>query len=56
MEENFLTDTILSEQAQSQLQEELKEEPTEAPKELQDAPESGVVYGPWKREKKSFPY
>ena len=50
LEEECLTDTILGEQAQLQLQEGLKEEPTEAPEELQDAPESCVVYGPWRRE------
>ena len=38
LEEECLTNTILSEQAQLQLQEELKEEPAEAPEELQDAP------------------
>ena len=46
MEEEFLTETILGEQAQLQLQEELKEEPAEAPEELQDATKSCVVYGP----------
>ena len=45
-EEECLTDTILSEQARLRLQEELKEEPIEALEELQDAPESCVVYGP----------
>ena len=50
-----MTDTILGEQAQLQLQEELKEEPTEAPEELQDAPESCVVYGPWRREEEILP-
>ena len=50
LEEECLTDTILGAQAQLQLQEELKEEPAEAPKELQDAPESYVVYGSWRRE------
>ena len=46
LEEECLTDTILGDQAQLQLQEGLKEEPAEAPEELQDAPESCVVYGP----------
>ena len=46
LEEECLTDTIFGEQAQLQLQEGLKEEPAEAPEELQDAPESCVVYGP----------
>ena len=51
LEEECLTDTILGEQAQLQLLEELKEEPVEAPpEELQDAPQLGVVYGPWKKE------
>ena len=55
LEEECLTDTILGEQAQLQLQEGLKEEPAEAPEELQDAPESCVVYGPWKREEEIIP-
>ena len=55
MEEECLTETILGEQAQLQLQEELKEEPAEAPEELQDAPESCVVYGPWRREEEILP-
>ena len=55
LEEECLTDTILGEQAQLQLQEELKEEPAEAPEELQDAPESCVVYGPWRREEEILP-
>ena len=42
--------TILSEQVQLQPQEELKMESVEAPKELQDAPESGVNFLPWKNE------
>ena len=50
LEEECLTETILGEQAQLQLQEELKEKPAEALEELQDAPESCVVYGPWRRE------
>ena len=55
LEEECLTDTILSEQAQLQLHEELKEEPTEAPEELLDAPESYVVNGPWRREEEILP-
>ena len=55
LEEECLTDTILGEQAQLQLQEELKEEPSEAPEELQDAPESCVVYGPCRREEEILP-
>ena len=30
-------------------------EPTEAPEELQDAPETCVVYGPWRREEEILP-
>ena len=55
LEEECLTDTILGEQAQLQLQEGLKEEPVEAPEELQDALESCVVYGPWRREAEILP-
>ena len=55
LEEECLTETILGEQAQLQLQEELKEEPAEAPEELQDAPESCVVYGPWRRKEEILP-
>ena len=45
-----LIDTILGEQTQlQQLQENLIEEPVEPSEELQDAPESFVVYGPWRR-------
>ena len=55
LQEECLTDTILSEQAQLQLQKELKEEPAEAPEELQDVPESCVVYGPWRREEEILP-
>ena len=55
-EEGCLTNTILGEQAQLQLQEGLKEEPAEAhPEELQDAPQLGVVYGPWKKEEEILP-
>ena len=52
LEEECLTDTILGEEAQLQG---LKEEPTEDPEELQDAPQLSVIYGPWKKKKKSFP-
>ena len=55
LEEECLTKTILGEQAQLQPQEELKVEPVEAPEELQDAPESCVVYGPWMREEEILP-
>ena len=55
LEEECLTVTILGEQAQLQLQEELKEEQAEAPEELQDAPESCVVSGPWRREEEILP-
>ena len=55
LEEECWIETILGEQAQLQLQEGLKEEPAEAPEELQDAPESCVVYGPWRREKEILP-
>ena len=48
LEEECLTDTIFGEQAQLRLQEELKEEPAEAP-------ESCVVYGPWRREEEILP-
>ena len=47
---------MLGEQAQLQLQEELKEEPTEGPEKLQDDPQLCVVYGPWRKKKKSFPF
>ena len=50
LNEECLTETILGEQAQLQPQEELKVEPAEAPEELQDAPGSCAVYGPWRRE------
>ena len=46
-----MTETILVEQAQLQPQEELKVELVEAPpEELQDAPESGDTFWPWKKE------
>ena len=51
LEEEYLTETILVEQAQLQPQEELKVELVEAPpEELQDAPESGDTFWPWKKE------
>ena len=50
-EDECLTETILGEQVQLQPQEELKMESVEAPEELQDAPESGVNFWPWKKEK-----
>ena len=49
-EDECLTETILGEQVQLQPQEELKVESIEAPEELQDAPESGVTFWPWKKE------
>ena len=49
-EDECLTETILGEQVQLQPQEELKMESVEAPEELQDAPESGVNFWPWKKE------
>ena len=55
MKEECLTETILGEQAQLQPQEELKVELVEALEELQDAPESCVVYGPWKKEEQILP-
>ena len=49
-----MTETILVEQAQLQLQEELKVELVEAPpEELQDAPESGDTFWPWKKEEQT---
>ena len=50
MEAKCLTETILVEQAQLQPQEELKMESVEAPEELQDTPESGDTFWPWKKE------
>ena len=51
-----MTETILGEQAQLQPQEELKVELVEAPpEELQDAPQFGIVYGPWKKEEQILP-
>ena len=49
-EEECLTETILGEQAQLQPQEELKVESAKAPEELHEAPESSVVFWPWKKE------
>ena len=43
-------------QSISHQEEELKVEPAEAPEELQDAPESCVVYGPWRREEEILPF
>ena len=55
-EDECLTEAILGEQAQLQPQEELKVESVEAPpKELQDAPQLGIVYGPWKKEEEILP-
>ena len=42
-------------QSISHQEEELKVELAEAPEELQDAPESCVVYGPWRREEEILP-
>ena len=54
LEEECLTETILVEQAQLQPQEELKVELVEAPpEELQDAPESGDTFWPWKKEEQT---
>ena len=50
LEAECLTETILVEQAQLQPQEELKMESVEAPEELQDTPESGDTFWPWKKE------
>ena len=56
LEGECLIDTILGEQTQmQQLQEDLIEEPIEASEELQDAPESFVIYGPWRREEEILP-
>ena len=55
-EDECLTETIFGEQAQLQPQEELKVESAEAPpEELQDAPQLGIVYGPWKKEEEILP-
>ena len=51
-----LTEAIFGEQAQLQPQEELKVESVKAPpEELQDAPQLGIVYGPWKKEEDILP-
>ena len=53
-EDECLTEAILGEQAQLQPQEELKVESVEAPpEELQDAPQLGIVYGPWKKRRRN---
>ena len=55
-EDECLTETNFGEQAQLQPQEELKVESVEAPpEELQDAPQLGIVYGPWKKEEEILP-
>ena len=55
-EDECLTETNFEEQAQLQPQEELKVESVEAPpEELQDAPQLGIVYGPWKKEEEILP-
>ena len=54
-EDEYLTETILGEQAQLQPQGELKVELVEAPEELQDAPESNVAFWPWKKEEAISP-
>ena len=54
LEEECLTETILVEQAQLQPQEELKVELVKAPpEELQDTPESGDTFWPWKKEEQT---
>ena len=52
-EEECLTETVLVEQVQLQPQEELKVESGEAPEELQDTPESGDTFWPWKKEEQT---
>ena len=53
-EDECLTETILVEQAQLQPQEELKMESVKAPpEELQDTPESGDTFWPWKKEEQT---
>ena len=54
LEAECLTETILVEQAQLQPQEELKTESVEAPEELQDTPESGDTFWPWKKEEQTL--
>ena len=53
LEAKCLTETILVKQAQLQPQEELKMESVEAPEELQDTPESGDTFWPWKKEEQT---
>ena len=54
LEEECLTETILVEQAQLQPQEGLKMELVKAPpEELQDTPESGDTFWPWKKEEQT---
>ena len=53
LEEECLTEPILSEQVQLQPQEELKMESVEAPEELQDTPESGDTFWPRKQEEQT---
>ena len=56
LEEECLTEPILVEQAQLQPQEELKVELVEAPpEELQDTPESGDTFWPWKKKNRLVP-
>ena len=56
LEDECLTETIFGEHAQLQPQEELKVDSVEAPpEELQDAPQLGIVYGPWKKEEDILP-
>ena len=52
-EEECFTETILGEQVQLQPQEELKVESLEAPEELQDTPELGDTFWPWKKEEQT---
>ena len=55
-EDECLIEAILGEQAQLQPQEDLKVELVEAPlEELQDTPQLGIVYGPWKKEQEILP-
>ena len=55
-EDECLTETIFGEHAQLQPREELKVDSVEAPpEELQDAPQLGIVYGPWKKEEDIIP-
>ena len=55
-EDECLIEAIFGEQAQLQPQEDLKVELVEAPlEELQDTPQLGIVYGPWKKEQEILP-